>query len=915
MLCPSNTLGPALLRRPAGLLTTAKAGSANRPCLGRRRRCSGARCSAAPDGSKPRLPPTTPSKEEIKQAILGYSAQEGTAGSALQAASCQQAAGQHASASSLALAQQQQGEAAAEPGSWEDWKQFIDGLDMTLSDILTLQSELSDAVRLEDYRQAAQIKARLEELAKQDIVGEVVEGMDKALEEERYAEAAMLRDAGGVGLLGWWAGRSEEDSTGHVVRVTPEFGRYVATAYTARELADAAGWSREMSLRELLLLGSPDSHAQGGAASAADDEDDFGLPVFELCLRRDSQTGQLEQQPVALFSPVDLEGAMSAVGAGAGDLDDVHSVSSIEGLHGGRVTVEKNEEGEVVSISVEMQTDLSDLGAGLGSDGEDEDGEGGEGSDAAGAMRSLLGGIPEGGVVRLDQMAGFFPGADDPLDLRQYVASGDEISEDDVQQQISDALALQEEEGSAGAAAGSGRDALGGSSSSSSSNGSAGEVSGEEGDGSRTPFDELRDQLMADMQAAAAALSGDLTRDGGSSSSQGAGGPRSSDHGEDDDDISEEEEAGLERFREALAASSGRSGGGGGEGELRFTSVTLQRAPASIEWQGRDAFTIRATAPPAAAAAQQQRGPGPQLAAAADLPGSAAVARARLRGGCEPQQQQQQQAGDLDADGAVDAAQGQQGSSGGEQQAKLQRLEAEVQQWAARRGAKKDQIEAILRATMAAAIAQGIGAVGCEPQPSPVGLEGMCSYRRIPTDHFVKTDAFAGLYLGAFGPHGPELLQLSRLVVDGEEWVHAVKVTGDRNVPAGEVSFRAKVGRQQRLSASESYPLELGVRARYRGQGRVAQEGPGPRGAGGEAAGGPGVWVLVGFGRGSLCRDQVRVAQEGFVHPKWVEGELLLLTPSNPMTHGAELGFVYNMDGVKRFLILFSRIDLDELNL
>ncbi len=46
---------------------------------------------------------------------------------------------------------------------------------MQLSDILTLQSELSDAVRLEDYRQAAQIKARLEELAKQDIVGEVVE--------------------------------------------------------------------------------------------------------------------------------------------------------------------------------------------------------------------------------------------------------------------------------------------------------------------------------------------------------------------------------------------------------------------------------------------------------------------------------------------------------------------------------------------------------------------------------------------------------------------------------------------------------------------------------------------------------------------------------------------------------------------
>ncbi len=45
------------------------------------------------------------------------------------------------------------------------------------------------------------------------------------------------------------------------------------------------------------------------------------------------------------------------------------------------------------------------------------------------AMSSLLGGIPEGGMVRLDQMAGFFPGADDPLDLRQYVSSADDISE------------------------------------------------------------------------------------------------------------------------------------------------------------------------------------------------------------------------------------------------------------------------------------------------------------------------------------------------------------------------------------------------------------------------------------------------------------------------------------------------------
>ncbi len=45
---------------------------------------------------------------------------------------------------------------------------------------------------------------------------------------------------------------------------------------------------------------------------------------------------------------------------------------------------------------------------------------------------------------------------------------------------------------------------------------------------------------------------------------------------------------------------------------------------------------------------------------------------------------------------------------------------------------------------------------------------------------------------------------------------------------------------------------------------------------------------------------------------RWVEGELLQFAGNNPVTKGAELGFVWVVPHERRYLILLSRIDLDD---
>ncbi|XP_074312813.1 protein EXECUTER 1, chloroplastic [Silene latifolia] len=124
---------------------------------------------------------------------------------------------------------------------WERWQLHFREIDEQERLITLLKSQINEAISSEDYEEAARLKVALAAAATKDAVGSVMSFLKNAVEEERYQDAIFVRDNASAGLVGWWAGFSDDksDPYGCIIRISAEHGRYVARSYSPRQLASS----------------------------------------------------------------------------------------------------------------------------------------------------------------------------------------------------------------------------------------------------------------------------------------------------------------------------------------------------------------------------------------------------------------------------------------------------------------------------------------------------------------------------------------------------------------------------------------------------------------------------------------------------------------------------------------------------
>ncbi|XP_072962513.1 protein EXECUTER 1, chloroplastic [Typha angustifolia] len=126
--------------------------------------------------------------------------------------------------------------------SWDRWKRHFGEIEESERLVYALKSQLRAAVAREDYDDAEELKLAIVTAEKYDAVGKAISDMNRAVDEERYSDAASIRDSAGTGLVGWWAGVSENpaDPYGQIVRISAEYGRFVAKSYSSRQITSCS---------------------------------------------------------------------------------------------------------------------------------------------------------------------------------------------------------------------------------------------------------------------------------------------------------------------------------------------------------------------------------------------------------------------------------------------------------------------------------------------------------------------------------------------------------------------------------------------------------------------------------------------------------------------------------------------------
>lgn len=734
---------------------------------------------------------------------------------------------------------------------WRAWTQHFDAMDYSAQSLAELDTSLATATALERFQEAASLKKKIDDLNAGDAVEEVLEGVRAAVEAEDYAQAASLRDQGAVGLQGWWVADNKEDPKGHLLRIATGFGRYIGFAYTPQDLAQAEGLPTDENAAML--------HQFEEVQQCPMDE--VGTPVLELFLKKDTN-GELQQQGTVLSIPPEvLSQAQSRM------------AQLTTELSADKVWVDEGKDetgGSVISISLTMPDKYSKSNSAQASRPSTSQGSwfgrpssSGQIVDASESDTFGSAQVGPGEVIDLERYPATIAqtGRDQlevtvhPQSLTQTV--NQEWETEDADDSDSDEDTDSDDEDSND----SSRNLIAVLESASSS---TVEVS-DAGTGvqSTLVYEQLfpgriinPSDLEDEAARAAALIQQEMADDGDQVLVSGT----RIEH--DNGSI----EYRVDDVKLASTSSSNDEESGSKEDKEEEQSPSWETVVSNVLQVVQQ---LKSFAPKPGESKEDQTKHA-DLMKKLDEAEKSLTSKSQSTDNTKPDSASKAQA--LTQEQLIEALRS--------AQAKQQSGELPVNE-------NGDTIQDIVQELAGKALKQAlpeilehIGAADRNPimQATSGEAEGALKtmkYRRLDTS-FVSTDPFTGLYLAAFGSHGPEVLQLQREqdpIDDTVEWVTGTKLTGDSNVPAGEVSFKAKIGRGSRLGTPDVYPPEMGVLARYRGSG---------------------------------C-----VAQGGFQQPSWVDGELLHFSGDGATTRGAELGFVWT-GNQNHFLVILKRIDLSE---